>query len=99
MLTFGTVFGLVMIHVITNALEIPFGEEFMDLPLLEMHTGFNRNLLACFVEGEEKHPILADLDRKRAERPEAGQHAQMMANWVANKSFEISKFKFKFSKF
>ena len=68
MLTFGTVFGLVMIHVITNALEIPFGEEFMDLPLLEMHTGFNRNLLACFVEGEEKHPILADLDRKRAER-------------------------------
>ena len=31
LLTFGTVFGLIMIHVVTNALEIPFGEEFMDL--------------------------------------------------------------------
>ena len=42
----------------------------MDLPLLEMHTGFNRNLLSCFIEGEEEHPILAGLEavRKRSER-------------------------------
>ena len=28
LLAFGTVFGLIMLHAITNALEIPFGEEF-----------------------------------------------------------------------
>ena len=35
LLTFGTVFGMLMMHVIAIQLEMPYGEEFLDLPLLE----------------------------------------------------------------
>ena len=49
LLSFGSVFGMLMIHVIAVQLEMPYGEEFMDLPLLELHTAFNRSLLLLYV--------------------------------------------------
>ena len=61
LLTFGSVFGLLMIHVIAVELEMPYGEEFMDLPLLEIHTAFNRSLLLLYVSPDkEGHPMLAE---------------------------------------
>ena len=61
LLSFGSVFGLCMIHVIAVELEMPYGEEFMDLPLLEIHTAFNRSLLLLYVSPDkEGHPMLAE---------------------------------------
>lgn len=66
LLTFGSVFGMLMIHVIAVQLEMPYGEEFMDLPLLEMHTAFNRSLLLLYVCPDTYgHPMLDPLQDAR----------------------------------
>ena len=58
-LTLGTEFGMLMIHVIAVELEMPYGEDFMDLPLLELHTAFNRLLLLPYVSPDsDGHAVL-----------------------------------------
>ena len=39
-LTFLSVFGFVMVHCISIQLEAPFGDDYSDVPLLEMHAAF-----------------------------------------------------------
>ena len=71
LLTFGTVFGMLMVHVIAVELEMPYGEEFMDLPLLEMHAAFNRMLLLPYIRPEcHGHPIIDQVKsaRKRMQK-------------------------------
>ena len=46
LLTFIISYSFLLIHVITNLLENPFGDDFVDLPLLEVHMLFNEKLLA-----------------------------------------------------
>ena len=60
LLSFGIVFGMLMIHVIAVELEMPYGEDHTDLPLLEMHTAFNRGLLLHHVAGSAGEAELED---------------------------------------
>jgi predicted membrane chloride channel (bestrophin family) len=45
LITLITIFMFLVIHCIAIQLESPFGEDFVDLPLLEIHSAFNSNLL------------------------------------------------------
>jgi len=45
MLTLFAVFLFLSIHCISIQLESPYGEDYVDLPLLEMHMAFNNSLL------------------------------------------------------
>jgi hypothetical protein len=46
LLTFIISYSFMLIHAITNLLENPFGDDHIDLPLLEVHSLYNEKLLA-----------------------------------------------------
>ena len=59
-------FTVVIIHCITNLIEFPFSDEYMDLPLLEFQCCFNGKLLASpigFVDESSSDTIFASPER------------------------------------
>merc|ERR1719253_205535 len=55
--TFFSVFGMFVMHAVTMQLEMPFGDDFIDLPLREMHNAFNSSLLQNFVVPKDRDPL------------------------------------------
>jgi len=55
--TFFSVFGMFVMHSVTMQLEMPFGDDFIDLPLREMHNAFNSSLLQNFIVRPDKDPL------------------------------------------
>jgi hypothetical protein len=55
--TFFSVFGMFVMHAVTMQLEMPFGDDYIDLPLREMHNAFNSSLLQNFIVRPEKDPL------------------------------------------
>merc|ERR550537_1568694 len=64
-LTFTCTLGLCVMHVVTMQLEMPFGDDFIDLPLREMHQSFNSSILIQFQIHPDEHPINEYLESKR----------------------------------
>lgn len=66
LLTFSSVFGMLMIHCVALQLEMPFGDDFVDLPMLEMHDAFNSSLLLFYIaKSEVEHPLHDYFVRKK----------------------------------
>merc|ERR1719253_515336 len=55
--TFFSVFGMFVMHAVTMQLEMPFGDDYIDLPIREMHNAFNTSLLQNFIVRPEKDPL------------------------------------------
>jgi len=55
--TFFSVFGMFVMHSVTMQLEMPFGDDYIDLPLREMHNAFNTSLLQNFVVPKDRDPL------------------------------------------
>merc|ERR1719272_184958 len=56
--TFCTVFGFMVMHSVTMQIENPYGDDYIDLPLAEMHMAFNAGLLAQSSVKPSEDPLL-----------------------------------------
>jgi hypothetical protein len=63
LLTFLISWCYLLIHIITNMLEVPYGDDYIDLPLLEMQYNFNSKLMAgnpLDTEAQRRHSFDGD---------------------------------------
>ena len=77
-------FTVVIIHCITNLIEFPFSDEYMDLPLLEFQCCFNGKLLASpigFVDESSTDTIFASPERVYRKEKNSATNKQKIARY------------------